>query len=232
MASFTTPLASYATQTFTPDGLVLDFSNVLSEGITLASGQANVPRGAVLGQITMGAVTVAAKAGGNTGNGVFTLDVTTPLLANANKGGAGVYTVRCITAGTNSATFRVADPQGVLLGDFSYNGSGASGAFADRIKFTITDGSTDFIVGDGFDVTVAAGSGQYVLSLAAAVDGSQVPMCILVEATDATSGAVATIGYFRGRFAQAAVTLGAGQTIAGILEGLREKGIDLVSTIA
>jgi hypothetical protein len=226
-------VASFSTSAFTPDGLVLSMGDsLLSEAITLAQGQSNVPRGAVLGKITLGALTSAAKSGGNTGNGTITLDPTTPILANANKGGPGVYTVRCVTAGTNSATFRVTDPAGVVLGDFSYNGSGATGSFADRVKFTITDGSTDFVVGDGFDLTIAAGSGQYSLSLAAATDGSQTPDCILVQATDATSGAVATIGYFRGRFAQSALTLGTGQTIAGIIETLRGKGIDIVSTVA
>ena len=52
-------------------------------------------------------------------------------------------------AGTNSATFRVTDPMGKVLGDVVYSGSGASATFANRIKFAITDGSTDFVVGDG-----------------------------------------------------------------------------------
>ena len=104
MASFTSPVASFSTSAFTPDGLVLSMGDsLLSEAITLAQGQSNVPRGAVLGKITLGALTSAAKSGGNTGNGTITLDPTTPILANANKGGPGVYTVRCVTAGTNSA---------------------------------------------------------------------------------------------------------------------------------
>ena len=53
--------------------------------------------------------------------------------------------------------------------------AGGAGAFDDDIKFAVADGGTDFIVGDGFDITVAAGSGKYKMALAAAVDGSAVP---------------------------------------------------------
>lgn len=98
------------------------------------------------------AATSAAKSGGNTGNGTFVLDATTPVLANAVP---GVYTLRCTVAGTNSATFRLVDPAGRVLGDFAFSGSGATVTVADQIKGVITDGATDFVVGDGFDVTVA-----------------------------------------------------------------------------
>ena len=95
----------------------------------------------------------AAKSGGNTGNGTLTLDATTPVLAGAK---VGVYTVRLITAATNAGTFRVEDPDGNVLGDVAVGGT-----FSDDIKFATADGSTDFAVGDGFDITVSGG-GVYV----------------------------------------------------------------------
>jgi hypothetical protein len=238
MSSFTTPLASFSSDTFTPDSLVLTPCDYLvSRKITLASGQANLARGSLLGKITLGAATSAVKASGaNTGTGTLVLDVTTPIIANAK---AGLYTVRCITAGANAATFRVVDPSGAMLGDVSFTGAGASGTFADRIKFVVTDAGTDFVVGDGFDVTIAAGAqdagGNYkfALATAVAVDGSAVPDAILVEATDATSADTLTLGYFRGRFAQSALTLGAGITITNdLIDGLRVKGIDLISILS
>lgn len=50
---------------------------------------------------------------------------------------------------SGGGTFSVTDPDGLTVG------TGTVGnAFANQIAFTIADGSPDFIVGDGFDVTV------------------------------------------------------------------------------
>jgi hypothetical protein len=70
------------------------------------------------------------------------------------------------------------------------------------------------------------------LSLAAAVDGSQVPDCILVEDTNAVAD-TNTPAYFRGMFndstgAAGGVIYGAGHTAASVREGLRVKGLDLM----
>jgi hypothetical protein len=205
MGSFTNPLASFTSDAFTPDSLILSLDDLVSRKVTIKQSGALV-RGSLLGKITLGAATSAAKAGGNTGTGTLVLDVTTPILANANRTGAGVYTVRCTVAGANAATFLVVDPLGVSLGTVSFSGSGASATFSDRIKFAITDGGTDFIVGDGFDITIAPGSGKYVLATSAAVDGSQTPDAILYADTDASAADAEAMGYFRGRFNQGALT--------------------------
>ncbi|WP_051949248.1 head decoration protein [Methylosinus sp. PW1] len=120
--------------------------------------------GTPLGKVSIGAASVAAKTGGNTGNGVFSLDGTTPIIVSAE---VGVYAVRCIAAASNSGTFRVFDPKGRALGDVVVGST-----FANQIKFAIADGATDFIVGDGFDVTIAAGSGKIKILDPAALDGS------------------------------------------------------------
>jgi hypothetical protein len=88
------------------------------------------------------------------------------------------------------------------------------------------------VVGDGFDITVAAGSGKYVLSLAAATNGSQVPDLVLAEDTDASAADKATVAYYSGRFIESALVLGAGQTADGVREGLRAKGIQLIKGTA
>ena len=72
--------------------------------------------------------------------------------------------------------------------------------------------------------------GNYTLSASAAVDGSQTPDLILAEDTNASGGAKATVAYARGDFDSNAVILGAGHTVASIKEGLRVKGIQLIST--
>lgn len=124
------------------------------EHITLAATAVALPAGTVLAEKTLGAASVAAKAGGNTGNGTLTMDVTTPLLVGAMP---GVYSVRCTVAAANGGTFEVQDPDGFVLGTVAVGAT-----FSDDLKFVIADGGTDFIVGDGFDITVAAGNGQYV----------------------------------------------------------------------
>ncbi|ATQ67829.1 MULTISPECIES: hypothetical protein [Methylosinus] len=50
----------------------------------------------------------------------------------------------------NGGEFRVTDPNGVLLGHVN-----VGTLFKKQIAFTIADGATDYVVGDGFDVTVA-----------------------------------------------------------------------------
>jgi hypothetical protein len=75
-------------------------------------------------------------------------------------------------------------------------------------------------------------SGKYIASLAAAVDGSEVPDLILAEAADATAADVSALAYARGDFTTNALTIGAGHTAASIAEGLRAKGITLLAAIA
>jgi hypothetical protein len=177
--------------TFTEKARPLAF--VLSEAnglrsrdvLTIASGAGKLDAGTILGKLSIGAATTAAKSGGNTGNGTITMDASTPLLTGVK---AGVYTVRCIAAATNSGTFRVEDPDGDVLGDVA-----VAATFADDVKFVIADGSTDFIVGDGFDITVAAGSGKYIPSLNAITAGkvgAETAIAILGYPVDATSADV------------------------------------------
>lgn len=71
--------------------------------------------------------------------------------------------------------------------------------------------------------------GKYKLSAAAAGDGSETPDAVLAEDCDASGGDTEALAYFTGHFNDAAVTLGAGHTVASIREGLRDKGIHLIT---
>lgn len=75
-------------------------------------------------------------------------------------------------------------------------------------------------------------SGKYQLSLSAAADGSQTPDLILAEDCNASAGDKSVLAYARGDFNSRALTLGAGHTVASITEGLRAKGITLLSSVA
>jgi hypothetical protein len=74
-------------------------------------------------------------------------------------------------------------------------------------------------------------SGKYTLSLSASSDGSQVPCAILVHDTDATGGDQKTAIYEAAEVNAAALTIGAGHTIASIRDGLRDLGIHLKAIV-
>lgn len=147
----------------------------------IKSGSGVVTTGMVAAKAA-GTATSAVVAGG-TGNGVLTMNVSTPVLVNATP---GVWFVRCIAAAANGGTFRVEDPTGAVRGDVAVGAT-----FADGIKFAIADGSADFVVGDGFDVTVVAGT-KYVPIDFSAIDGSQRAAAIIINGVDATSADVET----------------------------------------
>ena len=143
-----------------------------------------IPSGAVMGIISLGAITAAAKSCGNTGTGTCTV------LSLKDGARAGVYTVRVVRAATHIFDYVVSNPNGQQIGFGTCEGSGGTSVFSGEIQFTLTDAGTDFIVGDGFDITVAAGSGKLKRSVSTAVDGSQYPKYVLVGETDATAGDV------------------------------------------
>ena len=74
-------------------------------------------------------------------------------------------------------------------------------------------------------------SAKHTLSLSGASDGSQVPVCILAEATDATAADKTTIAHHGGVFDENALTYGTGHTRLTVREQLRDYGIKLQSSI-
>jgi hypothetical protein len=74
--------------------------------------------------------------------------------------------------------------------------------------------------------------GKYILSLSAASDGSQTPDVILAEDCDASAGDATALVYETGVFNTNALTIGASHTAATIREGLRAKGIHLVTGVS
>jgi hypothetical protein len=129
---------------------------------TLVAGQV-VGKTAVIASTTS---SVAADAS-NTGNGVFTLDATTPVLAGAKN---GLYRVVNELVAANSGMFVVFDPDGIEIGRVA-----VAATFSNQIKFAIADGATDFAIGDAFSVTVGIEETDYqvkALNLSA-TDGSQ-----------------------------------------------------------
>ncbi len=141
---------------------------------TLLSGQ-NLQAGTVLGQITN--ATAVAVAGTNTGNGVMGAVTVGP---NAVP---GVYTLRITAAAANAGAFTVTDPMGDIVG----TGNVAQAHNNGSLSFTLADGSTDFVVGDSFTITVT-GTNKWRQLNPTAIDGSQRAAAILYDNEDATAG--------------------------------------------
>lgn len=151
----------------------------------------------------------AANAG-NTGNGTLAL-AATPVLAYANQ---GAYAVNF----SSPTAFEVSDPFGNPVG------AGVVGtAFAAQVAFTISAGGTAFAAGDGFSVTLTA-LDQYIISVATASDGSQVPACVLAEWIDTSAGAITCDAYFMGEFAFEEMTVDASWSMATINQAFAAKG--------
>lgn len=145
--------------------------SISREQVVIAAAASAMVPGTVVGKITVGTVSTAAVAG-NTGNGTMG---TVTLGAGAM---AGVYKLTIIEPGTNVGSFVVEDPLGVVIG----HGVVATAFSAGGLSFTLADGSTDFVAGDQFTITVAAGSGKYKAYDASNTDGSQVAAGVLYAA--------------------------------------------------
>lgn len=149
--------------------------------VTLISGQ-DLDAGTVLGKITTGTSASATAFAGNTGTGT----VGTITLGAGVK--LGDYKVVIIEAATNAGAFQVEDPDGKVVG----TGNVASAFNKGGLAFTISD-ATDFVAGDGFTITVAAGSGKWTQFNQDATNGSQNAAGILFDSVNATSDTPALI---------------------------------------
>ena len=134
--------------------------------LTVLSGQ-NLNAGAVLGRVKLGIGRVSIPTVTGTGNGTATLVFAGPDVE------VGTYRLLCTAAASHGGVFSLTTPGGKALPTFTMTGgTGATTAYTSRhINFSITDGSTDFIVGDYFDFvvsttvpTVIGGTGTGVLS--------------------------------------------------------------------
>lgn len=146
------------------------------ERITVLSGETLVA-GAVLGRVTVGAATPAAFAGNAANTGAI---ASVTLSAGAK---AGVYKVVIIEPATNAGKFTVEDPDGITIGSGTVGVEFAGGG----LTFTVADGATDFSAGEGFTITVAAGSGKYRECDPTNTDGSQTAVAVLFDAVDAAA---------------------------------------------
>jgi hypothetical protein len=141
-----------ALDTFTYDNLIAGDFPIATEDVLVAAGQ-NLSKGSIVGRVKQSTPTTGTADGGNTGNGTVTA------VTGGKNTKRGTYTIECVTAVTHGGTFEVTDPDGKFVGQVQITaGAGGTGVFkSDELNFTVTDGSTDFAVGDKFTVAVSDG---------------------------------------------------------------------------
>lgn len=132
------------------------------EVITVLSGQV-LKAGAVIGRVTKGVGRASTPTVVGTGNGVMSEVFAGPEVEK------GSYVVACTVAAANNGTFSVTTPGGKLL-PTAVMAAGTVTYRSRHINFVITDGGTDFIVGDSFTIVVGTtaplviGTGNGVIS--------------------------------------------------------------------
>ena len=166
------------TKTAVDNGGVL-IQDILRKTDTFATAAAKTyPAGTILARKQVDDAVVVAADGGNTGDGTVTL-------ATVSAGDiiplVGAYNLECIEAVTNGGVFKLEDPNGALVATELVMTAGAGAATEFNVAgltFTITDATTDFIVGDKFSLTVAA-NGKLVVFATDGAGGAQYAKTLL-----------------------------------------------------
>jgi hypothetical protein len=116
----------------------------------------------------------------------------------------GNYRVECIAAVTNGGHFKIVGPDGDQIGNgFIVAGAGGTLVLSvqRQLNITITDGATDFAVGDYFNVAVfnktQRGEGKMVAFTPGTYDGRHKVAGILFDAVDAGAADAAGIAIVR-----------------------------------
>jgi hypothetical protein len=201
-------------ETFIPDQLIAGNLKLVSQPVLIPSG--NLVRGAVLGQQTTS--TIVVTPGTNTGTGTVG---TTSLGATQTFGAF-------LLKATSATVFSVTDPEGNALP----NATVGTPYVNAEINFTITAGGTAFVANDSFSLNALEASGNFILSVKTASDGSQVPLAILATTTNATVSPQMAGAYVMGEFNQNALTFDPSWTLPGLQAALRQYGIFVKSSVS
>ena len=120
------------------------------ENIPVLSGQ-NLKAGAVIGRIKYGIGRISLPPVGGTGDGTASAVFAGPEVEVGN------YVLTCTAVATHGGVFSLTTPSAKALPAFTMTpGTGGTTTYTSRhINFSITDGATDFIVGDAFTFVVS-----------------------------------------------------------------------------
>jgi hypothetical protein len=171
------------------------------------------------------AITATADVG-NTGDGTFTA---ASVIAGDIIPLVGDYNLECVAAVANGGVFKLEDPNGAILANDLTMTVGALAAtifYVAGMTFTITDGATDFIVGDKAALTVAV-DGDVVIFDEDGIGGAQIPSQVLTyEVTTTGAADVAARTLVGGRVRREKLVIDAGGTVTDrMVDSLQDYGI-------
>lgn len=135
-------------------------------------------KGTIMARAVVGSpVTTSAIVG--TGNGTLTA---LALAFGSNQPVTGVYALKCTAVvGTNGSTWTLTDPNGLLLQTISV--PDAPGGLVDftgpGVAGRLTDGSTNFVVNDQFNITVTADAKWVPYNVGNSPTGANVAAAVL-----------------------------------------------------
>jgi len=179
--------------------------------------------GTIMARKAVADAITAAPDGGNTGDGTCTAAT---VVAGQVVPVVGAYNLECISAVANGGVFKLEDPNGALVADPLTMTAGAGAATVFEVAgmtFTLTDGATDFIVGDKFSLTVAADGRMYVYT-PTGLGGTQIPSMILTyDLSSAGADDVSARLLIAGEVRKEKLVLDDGSTVTNaILDQLRD----------
>lgn len=156
--------------------------------ITISAGSGIIAAGTLMAVLTAANALVSTAQAGNAGNGtVGSVTVTTAAIT-------GTYVLEITEVAANGGKFEVTNPLGAYVG----TGTVGTAFIGGGIRFTLADGATDFALGDGFNLTVKAGLGEYTpYDDDGTDDGRRAASGILFASVDATLNDVRAVGVMR-----------------------------------
>jgi len=108
------------------------------------------------------------------------------------------------------------DPNGIVAGGYDFKSDSE----------TLLTG-TNYVAGTLLGKITA--SGKYTTSLAAAGDGSETPVAVLLEDIDASAGDQQAVVMKMGAVVQDKITFGTGHTFASVKDDLMARGLVILS---
>lgn len=213
-----------------PNGVVI-WEPVFEDAVLSAPGAVTYAAGTVLARKTVADAVVAAADVGNTGDGTVTLAT---VAAGSVVPLVGAYNLEVTAAVVNGGVLKLEDPNGALVASdlIMAVGAGAATVFeAAGLQFTVTDGATDFSVGDKFSLTVAA-DGNIVVYDRAGAGGAQIPLAVLHDAeVFAGVGTAPVRPIISGRVRRGDLVVhGAGAVTDAEVDALRDFGVIALAT--
>lgn len=205
----------------------------MKDDLLTFGGAGTVLNGTILARKVVENSIGVAAGGGNVGDGTVTPAVvgSGPIVPIP-----GVYNLECVEAVAEGGVFKLEDPNGIqVAGALTMTiGAGTPTVFdVAGLAFTITDGGTDFSVGDQFDLTLTA-DGNMVPFAINGTGGAQVPKTVITyDVTAAGGGDIAIRSMISGQVRTERLIIdadGDGSNITdAILDQLRDYGITPVN---